>query len=49
MLTTKAKYITMEHVAKKTVWIGRFFNKLELEVIKTITLHNNNKINIALI
>lgn len=46
--TIKIKYIALANVVREVVWIKKFFNELELEVIKTITLHSNNKMSIAL-
>lgn len=48
ILTTKAKYIALGHMAREEVWIKRFINKFELEVTKKITLHGNNQMSIAL-
>ena len=46
--TTEAEYIALDHGAKEAVWIRRFISKIELEIIKNITLHGDNKMSIAL-
>ena len=46
--TTETKYIALGHTAREAMWIKRFVNELELEVTKTITLHGDNKMSIAL-
>lgn len=48
MLTTSAKYIAFRYAAREAVWIKRFINKIKLEAIKGITLHDDNEMNIAL-
>ena len=45
---TKAKYITLRHVARKAVWIRKFINKMKLKVIEDLTLYGDNKISIVI-
>lgn len=44
----KVEYITLGHTAREVVWIKGFINELKLEITKTIMLHSNNKMSIAL-
>ncbi len=48
-LTTKVKYIVLEHDAQQKVWIQRFINELELDdTTVNITLLDDNELNIKL-
>lgn len=47
--TIKVKYITLNHSTRELIWIWQFINKMELKIVKDITLYINNKISIALI
>lgn len=46
-LITKGKYIALGYVARETVWIRKFINKIGLEAIKKLTLHGDNEMSIA--
>lgn len=46
---TKAQCIALRYAVRKTIWIMRFINERELEVIKNLMLYGDNKINIALL
>ena len=46
--TTKAEYIALRHAVRKVVWIRRFINKIEIEVIGDLTLFGDNEMSIAL-
>lgn len=46
--TTKAEYITLRYAAREIVWIQRFINKINLDIIEDLTLYGDNKININL-
>lgn len=46
--TIEVEYIAFKHVARKTIWIRQFINKIELEILKDITLYGNNEISITL-
>ncbi len=45
---TEADYIAFGYVAKEAVWIRRFINKINLEVVRDVTLHGNNEMSITL-
>jgi len=48
-LTTKVKYIALEHDAQQKVWMQRFINELELDdTTVNITLLDDNESNIKL-
>lgn len=45
----KAEYIMLRHITREAIWIIRFINKMRLEkVMESLTLHNDNKMSIAL-
>lgn len=44
----KAKYIALGYTARETVWMKRFINKINLEIVKELTLYGDNKMSIAL-
>lgn len=47
--TTKAKYIALGHAARKSVWIRKFLNKLNVaDPIGACILHKNNETSIVL-
>ena len=47
--TTEAEYIALGHVARKSVWIQRFFNELSIaEPIGACILHGDNETSIIL-
>lgn len=46
---TEAKYITLGHTVRETIWIKRFINEMKLEkAIESLTLHGDNEMSIAL-
>ncbi len=47
-LTTEAEYIALGHVAKETVWIRRFINEFEIEIVEHLPLNGDNEMSIAL-
>lgn len=48
MFITKAKYITLRYIVRKTVKIKRFINKMKLEAIEEFMLYGDNDISITL-
>lgn len=47
--TTEAKYIALGHAARKSVWIRRFLNELNVvDLIGACILHGDNKTSIIL-
>lgn len=48
MSITKAKYISLHYRAKKALWIMQVINKIELEIVESLTLYGNHKISIEL-
>ena len=46
--TTEAEYIALGHAAREAVWIRRFINEIEIEVIGDLTLFGDNEMSIAL-
>ncbi len=46
--TTEAEYIAFGHVAREAVWIKRFINELELDIVEGLTLFGDNEMSIAL-
>ena len=44
--TTEAEYIALRHVAKEAVWIQRFMNKINLDMVEDLTIYGNNKMSI---
>lgn len=45
---TKAEYIALGHAAREAVWIRKFINEIEIEVVEDLTLFGDNEISIAL-
>ena len=45
---TEAEYIALGHAARKAVWIRQFLNEMKLETVKSLTLHGDNEMSIAL-
>lgn len=45
---TKAKYIILRHITRKVVWISRFINKINLDIVENIMLYEDNKMSIHL-
>lgn len=46
--TTEAEYIALGHASREAVWIRRFINEMELEIVDGITLNGDNEMSIAL-
>ena len=46
--STEAEYIALGHAVREAVWIRRFINEIEIEVIGELTLFGDNKMSIAL-
>lgn len=46
--TNEAGYIAFGYVAREAIWMKKFINKMGLEVIADLTLHEDNEMSIVL-
>ena len=46
--TTEAEYIALGHAAREAVWIRRFINEMNLDMVEDLTLYGDNEMSINL-